>query len=259
MKTDKIFYSLFQAFPELIFQLMGRDPEVAQDYQFTSIEVKELSFRLDGVFLPDESHPDYPIYFAEVQFQKDSEFYWRFFTEIILYLNQYKPIRQWQAVVLWGRNSLEDDLPLAYELFRPFLKTVYLDQLTENPSSLGLSIIQFVTIPESQAPQQAQNLLNQVRQEIGDAVTQANVIELVEKIIIYKFPHKSRQELEQMFDLAEWKQTQFYKDVKLEGKLEGKLGTIPLLKKLGLTVEQIAQELEIDVALVRQSMGNQNN
>jgi len=174
-------------------------------------------------------------------------------------INQYKPIRQWQAVVLWGRNSLEDDLPLAYELFRPFLKTVYLDQLTENPSSLGLSIIQFVTIPESQAPQQAQNLLNQVRQEIGDAVTQANVIELVEKIIIYKFPHKSRQELEQMFDLAEWKQTQFYKDVKLEGKLEGKLGTIPLLKKLGLTVEQIAQELEIDVALVRQSMGNQNN
>ena len=77
----------------------------------------------------------------------------------------------------------------------------------------------------------------------------------MEKIIIYKFPHKSRQELEQMFDLAEWKQTQFYKDVKLEGKLE----TIPLLKKLGLTVEQIAQELEIDVALVRQSMGNQNN
>ncbi|MFM7571868.1 MAG: hypothetical protein ACKO4S_01830, partial [Snowella sp.] len=66
---------------------------------------------------------------------------------------------------------------------------------------------------------------------------------------------KSRQELEQMFDSAEWKQTQFYKDVKLEGKLE----TIPLLKKLGLTVEQIAQELEIDVALVRQSMGNQNN
>ena len=170
-------------------------------------------------------------------------------------INQYKPIRQWQAVVLWGRNSLDDDLPLAYELFRPFLKTVYLDQLLENPSSLGLSIIQFVTIPENQAPQQAQNLLNQVRQEIEDAVTQANVIELVEKIIIYKFPHKSRQELEQMFDLAEWKQTQFYKDVKLEGKLE----TIPLLKKLGLTVEQIAQELEIDVALVRQSMGNQNN
>ena len=174
-------------------------------------------------------------------------------------INQYKPICQWHAVVLWGRSGLDDDLPLAYELFRPFLKTVYLDQLLENPSSLGLSIIQFVTIPESQAPQQAQNLLNQVRQEIGDVVTQANVIELVEKIIIYKFPHKSRQELEQMFDLAEWKQTQFYKDVKLEGKLEGKLGTIPILKKLGLTVEQIAQELEIDVALVRQSMGNQNN
>jgi predicted transposase YdaD len=84
---------------------MGRDPEVAQDYQFTSIEVKELSFRLDGVFLTDESHPEHPIYFAEVQFQKDSEFYWRFFTEIILYLRQYRPIRQWLAVVLWGSRA----------------------------------------------------------------------------------------------------------------------------------------------------------
>jgi predicted transposase YdaD len=81
----------------------------------------------------------------------------------------------------------------------------------------------------------------------------------VEKVIIYKFPNKSRQELEQMFDLTSWKQTQFYQDVKLEGKLEGKLETIPLLKKLGLTIEQIAQELKIDVNLVRQNYSNDVN
>ncbi|MCA2618688.1 MAG: DUF2887 domain-containing protein, partial [Microcystis sp. M040S2] len=50
MKTDKIFYTLFQVFPELLFQLLGESPNLAQNYQFKSIEIKELAFRLDGVF-----------------------------------------------------------------------------------------------------------------------------------------------------------------------------------------------------------------
>lgn len=75
MKTDKIFYTLFQIFPELLFQLIGESPSLAENYQFQSIEIKELAFRLDGVFLPDENLPDYPIYFVEVQFQKDEDFY----------------------------------------------------------------------------------------------------------------------------------------------------------------------------------------
>jgi len=176
MKTDKIFYTLFQAFPELLFQLIGESPEFAQDYEFKSIEIKELSFRLDGVFLPSENHPDHSIYFVEVQFQPDPDFYWRFFTEIILYLNQHKPIRQWQAVVLWGKESLDSELPLPYHLFRSHLQIVYLDQLPQPPSSIALSIIQLVTSAENQAPQQAKSLLNQVRQQINDVVTQANVI-----------------------------------------------------------------------------------
>jgi predicted transposase/invertase (TIGR01784 family) len=44
-----------------------------------------------------------------------------------------------------------------------------------------------------------------------------------------------------------------------EGLLEGKLETIPLLKKLGLSIAEIAEELDIDVALVNQFVANQNN
>ena len=43
------------------------------------------------------------------------------------------------------------------------------------------------------------------------------------------------------------------------GKLEGKLETIPLLTKLGLTIAEIAEELDIDIALVNQFIANQNN
>jgi len=43
------------------------------------------SFRIDGVFLPQ--NVAVPIYFVEVQFQKDVGFYSRFLTEIFMYLN----------------------------------------------------------------------------------------------------------------------------------------------------------------------------
>ena len=39
-----------------------------------------------------------------------------------------------------------------------------------------------------------------------------------------------------MFDLTNWKQTQFYKDVKLEGKLEGKLEIVRQLLQRGMTL-----------------------
>ncbi|AIE76068.1 hypothetical protein D082_40220 (plasmid) [Synechocystis sp. PCC 6714] len=43
----------------------------------------------------------------------------------------------------------------------------------------------------------------------------------------------------------------------LKGKLEGKLETIPLPKKLGLTITEIAKELDIDVELVNKFVANQ--
>ena len=50
-----------------------------------------------------------------------------------------------------------------------------------------------------------------------------------------------------------------YQEILQEGKLEGKLETIPLLKRLGLSIAEIAEELEIDIVLVNQFVANQNN
>jgi len=82
----------------------------------------------------------------------------------------------------------------------------------------------------------------------------------MERIIIYKFPKKSNKELEAIFELAEWKETQFYKDVKQEGleegEVKGKLETIPGLLKLGLTVEQIVDVLKLDRVIIQQAIDN---
>jgi predicted transposase YdaD len=50
MRGDSIFYKLFKQFPCLLFELV-EPPPGATNYQ-ESVEIKETSFRIDGVFLP---------------------------------------------------------------------------------------------------------------------------------------------------------------------------------------------------------------
>ena len=68
MKTDSIFYRLFQEIPSIFFELIGNSLQLAELYQFSSVEVKQTALRIDGVFLPNQN-TDNPIYFLEVQFQ----------------------------------------------------------------------------------------------------------------------------------------------------------------------------------------------
>jgi predicted transposase/invertase (TIGR01784 family) len=66
----------------------------------------------------------------------------------------------------------------------------------------------------------------------------------------------SRQEIEAMFGLSELKQTRVYQEALEEGEQEGKqkakLEAVPKLLALGLTVEQIAQALDLDTAQVQE-------
>ncbi len=73
---------------------------------------------------------------------------------------------------------------------------------------------------------------------------------------MYKLPRLSCQEVEAMFSLDELKQTQYFQDVREEAKLENKLETVPRLLALGLTVEQVAEALKLDIEQVRQIKNN---
>jgi predicted transposase/invertase (TIGR01784 family) len=75
MRRDTIFYRLFQQSPTLLLELLPLPPTNPGEYIFASVEVKETSFRLDGVFIPP--NPTGIVYFCEVQFQKDELLYER--------------------------------------------------------------------------------------------------------------------------------------------------------------------------------------
>ena len=165
MKTDTIFYSLFQLFPELLFDLLGEDTAQAANYEFSSREVKEVARRLDGLFIPNSDRFTDLLYFVEVQFQFNPDFYWRLFIEICAYLGQYKPPNNWQAVAIFASRNLDPDLPPHYRGLRSQVQMVYLDEIINKedlPISLG--IVKLVLTPQEQVKDEFPKLLEQAGQ-----------------------------------------------------------------------------------------------
>ncbi len=257
MKTDSIFYQLFQTFPRCFFDLLNLPPDMVNHYQFSSVEVKQLAFRLDGVFLPD--NPNQPIYFVEVQFQKDNQFYSRFFTEIFLYLHQSDLDNNWQGVVIYPQRSLESSEIYRYtQLLDPErVSRIYLDELSDI-DSVGINTLKLIIAHPKIAIVQGKGLIQQVRQQFTDVRQQRDLLELIETILVYKLPKISRREIEAMFSLSDLRETRVYQEALEEGREEGreeaKLASIARLVALGLSLEQIAQALDLDIERVRQAI-----
>jgi predicted transposase/invertase (TIGR01784 family) len=221
MKTDTIFYALFQSAPGIFFELMGQSPELAQDYDFRSVEVKQTAFRLDGVMLPERL--DGTVYFGEVQFQSDEELYHRFFAQLFLYLRQFPETRDWKGLLIYPRRSLQ---PKSSRLFEELLagdrvRQVFLDELEAiDHLPLGLGLVKLVVEPEGSAPEKARRLIERARSEEGAGLSSQAIIEFVETIIVYKFTHLSRKEIEAMLGLSELKNTRVYQEAVEEGRQE---------------------------------------
>ena len=253
MKTDSIFYNLFLAFPGIFFELINRPPEEADSYEFTSREVKQLSFRLDGLFLPKTREPDKPFYLVEVQFQPDAGLYYRIFAELFIFLRQYQPSHPWQIIVIYPNRRIEREQTLHFGnlLALNQVRRIYLDELGEAvEGSLGVEVVKLVIEPEETAGQLARQLIEQAQQQLTDETIQRELITLIETIIVYKLPQKSREEIAAMLGLSEIKQTRFYQDTLLEMKLE----TIPRLLPMGLDLEQIAHALDLPLEIVQKTV-----
>lgn len=179
MKTDSIFYRIFQYYPASFFQLLNLPSITAENYEFTSIEVKQLAFRLDGLFLPKSSNQ--PFYLLEVQMQPDEELYHRIFAELFLYLRQYRPRQPWRIVVIYPSRSVER---IDLEQFGDFIaldrvQRFYLDEL--ETETVGVGIIRLILEPEPQAVELARSLLDRVKQET-EPTLQSAFLELIETI-----------------------------------------------------------------------------
>ncbi|MEG5057658.1 Rpn family recombination-promoting nuclease/putative transposase [Microcoleus sp. A2-C5] len=272
MKTDSIFYNIFQEFPFVFFALLGIPAESANQYKFTSQEIKQLAFRLDGLFLPIIPDPQLPFYVVEVQFQPDPTLYYRLFAELFIYLKQYQPPHPWQLVVIYPNRQTERESNIHFQemLALPKITRIYIDELSASETaSLPIKVLKLVIEPDNTAENFAIDLARQAETEISDTTARENFINLLETIIVYKLPQKTREEVAAMFSLTDLKQTRFYQDVFAEGKAEAEAEAeakaeakaqaeakqqqkvaIFRLFSLGLATEQIATVFGLSVAEV---------
>jgi predicted transposase/invertase (TIGR01784 family) len=268
VKTDSIFYRLFQEFPSIFFELIDLSPDEAVRYEFTSREVKQLAFRIDGLFLPTNEERS-AFYLVEVQFQPDEILYHRLFAELFLYIKQYRPSYPWRVVVIYPNRSIEREETLQFNelITSNRVQRIYLDELGEEGlSSLGVGVVKLIIEDDKSVVEKAKVLVEQTKQQLIEPIVQRNLIDLIETIVIYKLPQKSREEIEAMFGLSELKQTKVYQEAleegeqkgeqkgELKGELKAKLEAIPELLKEGLKIEQIARVLKLPVEVVQQEI-----
>jgi predicted transposase/invertase (TIGR01784 family) len=244
MRRDSIFYKLFKQFPSLLFELVDEPPAEADSYQFESVEVKETAFRIDGVFLPPANAVSQVVFFAEVQFQKDENLYFRFFSELSLFLHRHS-IRydDWYGVIIFGLRSLE---PSNLKIHRSLLagdqvSRVYLDELGDvQQQPLGLGLMLLTIKEDTEAIETAKFLLAEARKQ-----SEAAIIDLITTIIVYKFKKFSRKEIITMLGL-DLEEPRAIQEAKEEGRGEEALSiALRLLKRrLGNIPDELLSQVQ---------------
>jgi predicted transposase/invertase (TIGR01784 family) len=211
MKQDTIFYQLFKRSPTLLFELISSFPPQAEGYRFDSVEVKETSFRADGVFLPPT--PEGNVFFCEVQQARDNLLYERLLAEISIFAYRERDsFKDWRAVVIYPSREIEQE---RLEVVQEFLDSgritrIYLDELGEiEDLPWGLGLMALTMLPSDKMVEKAKEMLQQsATSDEGSAI-----LDLVITAIVYKFAELTRDEVLTMLGL-ELKEPRAFRDIK---------------------------------------------
>ncbi|MGB3208815.1 MAG: Rpn family recombination-promoting nuclease/putative transposase [Crinalium sp.] len=247
MRRDTIFYQLFVQSPTLLFDLIPQPPENADEYIFNALEVKETSFRIDGVFIPP--NPQGIIFFCEVQFQPDELLYERMVSEIFIYIYRHRNLFfDWRAVAIYPSRNLEQE---RRETVREMLDSgriirIYLDELgevEELPTGLGLMVL--TTLNGDVAVEKAKWMIEQSStQNQGRAI-----IDLVSTIILYKFNKLTREQVNAMLEI-ELSDIRAIREAKEDGRVEGRVeeGQALVNRQLTRKLGNLTPELQTQIS-----------
>lgn len=212
MKTDALFYELFQAAPQTFFELLQITP--ACPYRFESITVKTAEKRIDGVLAPLAENQ--PIYFLEVQAFPDDVIYWRVMREVATYFEQ-RPAQKetaWQAIVLWlnpednpGLGTLQ---PLARKPHQRLIAVDLLKLLKKlDERALVLNVLRPLLAKSArEVRQHVVQWVENIRQTPNlDRQTEERLVAILSQLIEQKFRTLSYKELAKMLRLTPLEET----------------------------------------------------
>ncbi|MGI0482173.1 DUF2887 domain-containing protein [Geminocystis sp. CENA526] len=250
MKTDKLFYRIFLNQSSLISELIPEIPDGCE-FDYKAPVVKEKEFRLDGLLTPLGDNENIPLVFLEAQMQNDTEFYSRYFGGIFVYIHQYKVNRNWRGLLILNHRNqdLGSEKPYQDLLDNRVQRLFLCDLLNQENLSPNLALLKLIVTPENQAVSEANRILESAQNQ-----AQFNLrLDLIEAILVNKFPKLSIEEIQKMINLreADITQTRFYQQVFALGRTEG--------IQLGRTEATQEAEANMVIRLLNRRCGNLND
>ncbi|MCA6577098.1 MAG: DUF2887 domain-containing protein, partial [Pseudanabaena sp. M085S1SP2A07QC] len=193
--------------------------------------------------------------FLEAQMQSDDDFYGRFFAGIFLYLRQYKVARPWRGLLILRRRSQNLGADLAYQvLLGTWVHRLYLEDLIDEVNlSPNLSLLRLLVIPEQEMSASAQKILRNSNTPAEFRMR----LDLVEAILINKFPQLSIEEVRLMLNLKETDitQTRFYQEVFQIGRQDGRQEGRQEGQQIGQRIGRQEGEIEIVLRILNRRCG----
>ncbi|MFM5975426.1 MAG: DUF2887 domain-containing protein [Dolichospermum sp.] len=130
-----------------------------------------------------------------------------------LYLKQYKITRPWRGLLILKsrRHDLGSEIPYQPQLDNQVQRLYLQDLLHQNHLTPNLALLQLIFLPKTKTIEAAQNLLKSSKNQPEFR----QKLDLVEAILVNKFPNLSLEEILKMLNLktADITQTRFYRDV----------------------------------------------
>ena len=249
MKTDPLFYELFQAAPQTFFELL----QIQQPcpYRFESITVKASEKRIDGVLEPELAGQT--IYFLEVQAFPDEVIYWRVMREVATYFEQRPKLKgtPWQAIVLWLNQEDDpgfDTLVSLTQAANPRLVSADLPALlhTLDERSLVLNVLRPLLVDnEQEVRQHVVEWVENIRQAPNlDQGTEERLISVLSQMIEEKFKTLNYKELREMLRLTPFRETASVQEVLKEDRVEMLANLIQV--KFALKPE-LVEQIQVDL------------
>ena len=137
---------------------------------------------------------------------------------------------------------------------------------TSDRQSLGISLVKLTIASDEAMARQAKELIERVQLEEGDRERKDTIVDIITTITVYKLSSLTREEVEAMLGVS-LEETKVYQQAKAEGLQQGQQQgqqqgreereaellrvTVPLLLKAGMTVEDIAQQLNVTIESVK--------
>jgi predicted transposase/invertase (TIGR01784 family) len=188
----------------------------------------------------------------------------RLIAQIAMYIRRKKFIGHWQAVILFARRSIDPGLPEGYQAFEASgqVQRFYLED-HENQGSLAFRVLGLLGVPKRKLKAKVEELLPQTQAESLDPDRRKQIMEMIETVLIAKFPKMSRQEIEAIFNVQSLRNTRVFQEGVEEGIEEGieknKLEMIPKLVAAGLSLEKIAEITSLSLDQVREGLASRQH